>query len=194
MPVLHSARNRTHPWAGFPHGCVIVLAGRQTACVLCLALQNPVPSPNPTNSGFICSPPLFGIFSSTGFEIPMISGPSATSRIRIIPGGTHAKALTATGRFCFRKTAGVFAASFRLGGTDFSCSSPSALPEEQELAPAVLRLLYHGYLNPCRYSISSIVKIVHSVCLLPEGTLAGQASYADCARGMFPFGRPLLHS
>jgi len=37
--VLHPARNRTRPWAGFPHGCVIVLYGRQPDCVLCLALQ-----------------------------------------------------------------------------------------------------------------------------------------------------------
>ena len=37
--LLHPARNRTRPWAGFPHGCVIVLDGRQPACVLCLALR-----------------------------------------------------------------------------------------------------------------------------------------------------------
>ena len=37
--VLHPARNRTRSWAGFPHGYVIVLDGRQPACVLCLALR-----------------------------------------------------------------------------------------------------------------------------------------------------------
>ena len=37
--VLHPAKNRTRSWAGFPHGYVIVLDGRQPACVLCLALR-----------------------------------------------------------------------------------------------------------------------------------------------------------
>ncbi len=37
--VRHPARNRTRSWAGFPHGYVIVLDGRQPACVLCLALR-----------------------------------------------------------------------------------------------------------------------------------------------------------
>ncbi len=37
--VRHPARNRTRSWAGFPHGYVIVLDGRQPTCVLCLALR-----------------------------------------------------------------------------------------------------------------------------------------------------------
>ena len=41
--VLHPARNQNHPRAGFPHGCVIVLDGRQPTCVLCLALRKSRP-------------------------------------------------------------------------------------------------------------------------------------------------------
>ncbi len=37
--MLHPAKNQTRSWAGFPHGYVIVLDGRQPACVLCLALR-----------------------------------------------------------------------------------------------------------------------------------------------------------
>lgn len=37
--VLHPVINRSRPWVGFLHGCVIVSQQRQAICVLCLALQ-----------------------------------------------------------------------------------------------------------------------------------------------------------
>ena len=45
-----------------------------------------------------------------------------------------------------RQTANEFAANFRLRGTDLERSSLAAQPEDTELDPAVLQLLYHGHL------------------------------------------------
>lgn len=78
----------------------------------------------------------------------MITGASATSRIRIIPGQTNAIALTAERAVQPRQTASEFAANFRLRGTDLPCSSLPALLGG-ELVPAVLQLLYHGHLIAC---------------------------------------------
>ena len=49
----------------------------------------------------------------------MITGASATSRIRIIPGQTNAISLTAERAALPPQTANEFAANFRLRGTDF---------------------------------------------------------------------------
>ncbi len=50
----------------------------------------------------------------------MITGASATSRIRITPEQTNAISLTAERAARFRQTANEFAANFRLRGTDFA--------------------------------------------------------------------------
>ena len=49
----------------------------------------------PTNNGFIIFTSPHGDFRPAGFEIPMITGASATSPIRIIPEQADAISLTA---------------------------------------------------------------------------------------------------
>jgi len=75
------------------------------------------------------SPPLYWDFRPAGFEIPMITGASATSRIRIMTGRANAIALTAKRAALPRQTASEFAANFRIRGTDYLCSNLPALRE-----------------------------------------------------------------
>jgi len=65
----------------------------------------------------------------------MITGVSATSRIRIIPGRANAIAPTAKERPRSRQTASELPTNFRLRGTDFTGSSLSAPREMSELVP-----------------------------------------------------------
>ncbi len=53
------------------------------------------------------------------------------------------------GRHFHQQTANEFAANFRFRGTDFLWSSLAAQQGVKELDPAVLQLLYHGYLKAC---------------------------------------------